>query len=378
MREDAGLLWIGRRFLGWRLAARSAAARCAARCDAQWRILQVGRITPRFRIASIVLRILFVGTGTFAQPALETLLASSHRVVGLVTQPDRGGAGKHQHAHPLKELALARGLEVFQPVNVNSDDSLAKLQQFGADLFVVAAYGQILKAPFLAIPRLGAINIHASLLPRHRGAAPINYAILAGDAETGVSIFQIEPKLDAGPVWGMASTPIGPRETAGELEDRLSVLGAELVLRVVDEIEQGTAAPLAQDSSLVTRAPKMPKAFGLVDWSRDAPFIERQVRALQPWPTAYSFLHLAGQPPLRVVLSAVDAVGSDAASAQPPGTVIEHSAGPLVVQAGAGAIAIRRLQPAGKRVMAVDEFLRGRTVPAGSRFGAETLPPDAP
>ncbi len=159
-----------------------------------------------------MLRILFVGTGTFAQPALEALLASRHEIVGLVTQPDRGGTGKHQHAHPLKELAIARGLEVFQPVNVNSDDSLARLKEFAADLFVVAAYGQILKAPFLAIPRLGAINIHASLLPRHRGAAPINYALLAGDRETGVSIFQIEPKLDAGPVWGMAATPIVPRK----------------------------------------------------------------------------------------------------------------------------------------------------------------------
>src|SRR5262249_32739593 len=150
----------------------------------------------------VVLRILFVGTGTFAQPVLEALLRSSHQVVGLVTQPDRGGAGKHQHEHPLKELAVARGVEGFQPVNGNADDSLAKLREFNADLFVVGAYGQILKAPFLAIPRLGAVNIHASLLPRHRGAAPINYAILAGDSETGVSIFQIEPKLDAGPVWG--------------------------------------------------------------------------------------------------------------------------------------------------------------------------------
>ncbi len=317
------------------------------------------------------LRILFVGTGTFAQPALEALLDSHHEIVGLVTQPDRSGAGKHQHAHPIKELAVARGLEIFQPVNVNSDDSLTRLKEFNADLFVVAAYGQILKAPFLAIPRLGAINIHASLLPRHRGAAPINYAILAGDAESGVSLFQIEPKLDAGPVWGMVSTPIGRKETAGQLEDRLSHLGSGLLLKVVDQIGQGTATPLVQDPSLVTRAPKMPKAFGSIDWSRDAAFIERQVRALQPWPTAYSFLHVEGQAPSRIVLVDVDSVGPAGASAETPGTVISDSAGPLVIQTSDGALAIRKLQPAGKRAMAIDEFLRGRNVPPGSRFGAE-------
>ncbi|OAI54226.1 hypothetical protein AYO47_00495 [Planctomyces sp. SCGC AG-212-M04] len=317
------------------------------------------------------LRILFVGTGTFAQPALEALLASSHQIVGLVTQPDRSGAGKHQHAHPLKELAVARGLEVFQPINVNSDDSLARLKDFHADLFVVAAYGQILKAPFLAIPRLGAVNIHASLLPRHRGAAPINYSILAGDTESGVSIFQIEPKLDAGPVWGMVSTPIGPKETAGELEDRLSKLGAELILKVVDGIEHGTAQPLVQDPSLVTRAPKMPKAFGLIDWSKDAAAIERQIRALQPWPTAYSFLHLEGQPPIRLVLIDADPLDSAANSAD-PGIVIQHPAAPLVVQTGSGPLAIRKLQPAGKRAMPAEDFLRGRPIPPGSRFRSET------
>jgi methionyl-tRNA formyltransferase len=326
----------------------------------------------------VPLKILFVGTGTFAQPALETLLSSNHQIVGLVTQPDRGGAGKHQHPHPLKELAVARGLEVFQPVNVNSDDSLAQLRDFHADLFVVAAYGQILKSPFLAVPRLGAINIHASLLPRHRGAAPINYAILAGDAETGVSIFQIEPGLDAGPVWGMVATPIGGKETAGELETRLSVLGAEQILKVVDDIEHGTATPQVQDVSLVTRAPKMPKAFGLVDWSRDAAFIERQVRALQPWPTAYSFLHIPGEATQRLVLvdvDAVDATGDNNPAANQSthlaGEVIAHAAGPLVIRTGDGALAVRKLQPAGKRVMAVEEFLRGRAVPVGSRFGAE-------
>jgi methionyl-tRNA formyltransferase len=317
------------------------------------------------------LKILFVGTGTFAKPALEALLASRHRVVGLVTQPDRTGAGKHRHEHPLKDFAVEHQLPVFQPENVNSDAALARLREFDADLFVVAAYGQILKAPFLAIPRLGAINIHASLLPRHRGAAPINYAILAGDRETGVSVFQIEPKLDAGPVWGMASTPIGPKETAGELEERLAMVGAELVTKVVDEIDRGTARPLAQDPALVTRAPKMPKAFGLVDWSSEAALIERQVRALQPWPTAYTFFHLSGHAPLRVVLLDVDPVDVVGNSGR-PGEILPGE--PLVVQAGDRGVAIRRLQPAGKRGMSAEEFVRGRGGMSGGRFGPESPP----
>ena len=170
----------------------------------------------------------------------------------------------------------------------------------------------------------------------------------------------------------MVSTPIGPKETAGQLEDRLSHLGSGLLLKVVDQIGQGTATPLVQDPSLVTRAPKMPKAFGLIDWSRDAAFIERQVRALQPWPTAYSFLHVEGQAPHRIVLVDVDAVAAPR-NASAAGAVITHPDGPLVVQTSDGAVAIRKLQPAGKRVMAIEEFLRGRSVPAGARFEAETL-----
>lgn len=315
------------------------------------------------------LKLLFLGTGTFALPAFQALLRSRHSVVGLVTQPDRTGPGRHNHEHPMKDAALAAGLPVFQPANVNLDDSLKRLREFQADVFVVAAYGQILKAELLAIPPRCAFNIHASLLPRHRGAAPINYAILAGDSETGVSVFRIEPKLDAGPVLGMVRTPIGAKETSGELEDRLSELSAPLIVEVVDRIEAGTAEAIFQDASLVTRAPKMPKSMGSIDWSASAATIERHIRAMQPWPMAYSFLKIADRAPVRIAILDGDAVNSTEDA--PPGTVIASAANELVVRAGEGGLAIRRLQPAGKRAQTVEEFLRGTRVPVGAELGVE-------
>jgi methionyl-tRNA formyltransferase len=317
----------------------------------------------------VALKLLFLGTGTFALPAFRELLQSKHSMLGLVTQPDRTGPGRHHHDHPMKEAALAAGFPVFQPDNVNSADSLERLRQFQADLFVVAAYGQILKAELLAIPPRGAFNIHASLLPRHRGAAPINYAILAGDVETGVSVFRIEPKLDAGPVLGMARMPIGVKETAGELEDRLSVLAAPLIVDVVNRIEAGTAEPIPQDASLVTRSPKMPKSMGAIDWSASSAAIERHIRAMQPWPVAYSFLSVPRRVPVRIALLDADPVRTT--FDVPSGTVIASGAGELVVQTGEGGLAIRRLQPAGKRAQTIEEFQRGARVPAGSVFGAE-------
>jgi methionyl-tRNA formyltransferase len=320
-------------------------------------------------VSSVVaLRILFLGTGTFAQPSFEALVRSEHQVAGLVTQPDRTGPGKHSHAHPLKEAALAAGIPVFQPVNVNLDESLEQLRGFAADLFVVAAYGQILKSSLLAIPRLGAINLHASLLPRHRGAAPINYAILAGDAETGISIFQIEPRLDAGAVLGRVRTEIGRKETAGQLEERLSVMAPSLLLNVLSKMEQGTAQALPQDASLVTRSPKMPKSFGAIDWSQPFAVIERHIRAMQPWPTAYSFLHAPGQAPLRLVVLDIEPVEVPASLRDRPAGSCMGNEGRFLVRTGDGAVDLLQLQPAGKRMMEAGEFLRGRSIGAEARL----------
>lgn len=319
------------------------------------------------------LRLVMMGTGDFAVPTLEGLYKSPHDVVGLVTQPDRTGRGHHHHVNPMKETALAHGTPVFQPEKANAAESLERLREFGADLFVVAAYGQILSVKLLSIPRLGAINLHASLLPKYRGAAPINYAILNGEAETGVTIFQIEPKLDAGPMLARISTPIGPKETAGELEARLSRLAVASTLDVLSRLEAGIVEPLTQDRSLVSLAPRMPKTMGQIDWAKSSDQIGWHIRAMQPWPKPYTFLHQTERPTLRTLILDVDAAEVPGEStATRPGTVVSVTGTELLVRTGNSAVAIRSLQPAGKRAMAVNDFLRGHAINVGDHFGPES------
>lgn len=321
----------------------------------------------------MALRLAMMGTGSFALPTFLGLCDSAHEVVGLVTQPDRTGRGHHHHTHPLKEAALDRQISVFQPAGANSPESLDRLREFQADLFVVAAYGQILSADLLDIPRLGAINVHASLLPKYRGAAPINYAILHGETETGVTIFQIEPRLDAGPMLGRVATPIGPKETAGDVEERLSELAVDLTLDVVNRLEAGTAAGLPQDRSLVSKAPRMPKQMGAIDWTQPAPVVERHLRAMQPWPKPFTFLHQPECLSLRLLILDADPSESSTGQETPPaGTVLAVDETKLLVQCGEGAIALRTLQLAGKRAMSTADFLRGHAVTIGDRFGPET------
>jgi methionyl-tRNA formyltransferase len=325
----------------------------------------------------MALRLVMMATGGFALPTFRDLLEHGYNVVGLFTQPDRTGRGHHQHVNPLKELALERGLPVFQPEKANTPEAIADLATLKPDLCVVAAYGQILSPALLAVPRLGAINLHASILPKFRGAAPIQTAILEGETETGVTIFQIEPKLDAGPMLAIDRTPIGDRETAGELESRLAVIGAELALQVVDQLANGTAEPIVQDSAQASRAPRLKKESGRIDWNRSPRQIDCQVRAFQPWPLAYSTLIIGGEKgdggsarSLRlIVLEVASAEGrSSSGSDATPGTVLTVDNKRLVVQTGAGAIEIRRLQPEGKRAMTAGEFLAGYPVRSGDRF----------
>lgn len=309
-----------------------------------------------------------MGTGTFALPTFLALYDSPHEVVGLFTQPDRSGRGHHHHPHPMKEAAVARGTPVFQPASVNTLESLEQLRSLKADLAVVAAYGQILSADLLAIPRLGAINLHASLLPKYRGAAPIQYAVIQGETETGVTIFQIEPKLDAGPILGVVSTPIGPKETAGDLEDRLAVLSVPLTLDVIQRLESGTATPVVQASAKATRAPRLKKEDGQIRWNRPSLEIDCLIRGLQPWPVAASWLLRNGHPPQRLqILSVSPADSTDAAAA--PGTVVAADGKRLVVRTGDGALRIESVRPEGKRAMDISEFLRGHPVREGDRFG---------
>jgi methionyl-tRNA formyltransferase len=235
-------------------------------------------------------------------------------------------------------------------------------------VFVVAAYGQLLSPAFLAIPRLRTINVHASVLPRWRGASPINHAIWKGDAESGVTIIEVTPGLDAGPMLAVEKTPILPTDTAATLEPRLAAMGPRLVATVLEELRLGRAVGVPQDPVLVTRSPKLRKEQGRIDWTHSAREIDCQVRGLQPWPVADTLLPRPGKPPLRIAVLEVTVLNKEL-SETPPGTVLDRGKSRLVVSTGDGLIEIRRLQAEGKRLLAAEEFLRGIPIPPGTRLG---------
>lgn len=314
------------------------------------------------------LRIVFMGTGNLALPSFLSLLDSPHQVVGLVTQPDRLGRGHHQHVNPLKVAAVERGVTVLQPESIKTAESVANLQALNADLFVVAAYGQMLSSAVLAVPPQGTINIHASLLPKYRGATPIHAAILSGDVETGVTIIEIEPKMDAGPMLGRVVTPIDSSETTGQLEQRLAALAVPLTLRVIDEIIAGTVSRELQDPAQVTRVRKLSKADGRIDWKQSAEQIARHVRGMQPWPGSFTELHQTGKPPLRLLVLTVETVAADSSEATALGTVASVADHQLIVSCGEGCLKIISLQPDGKRPMTTADFLRGRHVVLGDQL----------
>jgi len=315
------------------------------------------------------LKIVLMGTGEFAVPPFRALLNSPYEIVGVLTQPGKTGRGHHQHANPVKELAVAKAVPVFQPERVNRPEMLDTLRVLQADLFIVAAYGQILKSELLAIPRLGAFNLHGSLLPRHRGAAPVQYAIWKGDSFTGVTIFQIELSLDSGPMIGRVETPIGASETSGELMLRLADLSVPLTLEVVQNLEAGTAVFQPQDAALVTLAPKIPREAGVIDWTKSRHEIDCHIRAMQPWPKASSVLQRRDQPPLRCIIRQVAALSEDGLSPGcfVPGRVQDHQ-GRLLVGAGDGWLEILKLQPEGRKAVDGRSFVNGYPLAEGDGF----------
>lgn len=320
------------------------------------------------------LRLVYLGTSDFALPAFAALYDTPHTVAALVTQPERTGKGHHTVApSPIKQTALNHATKVLQPENVNVSEALNELRDLQADLFVVAAYGQILSPEFLTIPRLGTINIHASLLPKYRGASPVEYAVWKGEAETGVSIIRVVPALDAGAILGVVRTPILPTETAGELELRLSQLAVPVTLSVIDVLEAGTVQEIPQDPALVTVARKLKKTQGAIDWSQSAWQIDCHVRAMQPWPNAFTFVHLADRAPLRVQVKQVRECPAESATGlatgRSPGTVLRADKAGLAVQSGSGPLEIVSLQPDGKRAMSAADFLRGNAVQPGDHVG---------
>jgi methionyl-tRNA formyltransferase len=306
------------------------------------------------------MRIVFFGTPEFAVDSLRALLRERFTVAGVVTQPDKpqGRSRSTLVPPPVKVAALEAGLPVLQPTRPVGDLFLAGLRRLEPDLGVVVAYGHILRREVLDTPPRGMINVHASLLPRFRGAAPIQHAILAGDRETGISIMRMEEGLDSGPVLHRLATPISDGETAGSLTTRLAALGATALVEALSLLSGGSVKSQSQDESRVTYAPKVTREMARVDWRREAAALERQVRAFDPAPGAWTTLDGA---PVKL-FGALPAVGSGE-----PGTVVAAS-DRLVIAAGAGAIAVGEVQPAGRNRLPVADWVRGRGVAAGSRF----------
>lgn len=317
----------------------------------------------------VTLRLVFFGTPDFAATALQRLLHSRHPVVAVVTQPDRPrGRGQHLSFSPVKTLALEAGVPVLQPERLKTPESVGALAERHADLGVVAAYGKILPEAVIQAFRLGMINIHASLLPKYRGAAPVHRAVMAGERETGVSIMRVVRELDAGAVFATARRPIGPDETSQHVERGLADIGADLCVDVIEQIATGTAREVPQDDAAATYANRLTKEEGVLDWSRPARELHDQVRGLHPWPHAQTFL---GTDRILVLKSAVvNQVTADAG----PGQILKASGDDLIVAAGHGALKLLQLQPEGKRVMSAREFLAGRRAVAGQRFSAAVGP----
>lgn len=313
-------------------------------------------------------RIVFFGTPEFAVPSLAALLDGADEVVGVFCQPDRpAGRGQRLHPPPVKVLAEERGVPVAQPAKLRDGRAVELLHGWNPDVVVVAAYGRILPRDILDLPPLGCINVHASLLPKYRGAAPINWALYHGDQVTGVTVIHMTPKLDAGPCIAQAELPIEPEATAPEVEEQLSQLGARLVVEAVDRLEAGTAEPLPQDPALVSQAPRLTKQDGAVDWSRPAESIRNQIRAMEPWPRTYTYWFRPEHEPLRLILG--PAVTRPAEGSATPGQVVHADHERLVIATGKGQLELTSVQPSGKRMLPVAEFLNGYPVRVGERFG---------
>lgn len=302
------------------------------------------------------MRIVFMGTPDFAVPSLEALVQGGHQVAGVFSQPDKP-VGRHQNKlqpTPVKVCAQSHDIPVYQPTTLRDGQALATLQELSPELIVVAAYGRVLPDEILALPPKGCINVHSSLLPKYRGAAPINWAVVNGDEETGVTIMDMAHELDAGDIIAQVRTPIGPDELVGEVHDRLAALGGQLLGQVVEQIAQGTAQRTPQDPALVTYAPMLSRALCPIDWSQSAQSIHNKIRGLNPWPATST--DIFGGDGVKVFRSQV--TGRTAKGA--PGTILGGGNDGIEVLCGDGAVLrILELQAPGARRMSAGDYLRG-------------------
>jgi methionyl-tRNA formyltransferase len=308
------------------------------------------------------MRIAFAGTPAFAATALQALVGARFDIALVLTQPDRpSGRGLRELPGAVKQLAMQQGLSVEQPPSLRGDEVLARLRDSAAQVLVVAAYGLILPPTVLDLFPIGCVNIHASVLPRWRGAAPIQRAILAGDSETGISIMRMERGLDTGPVYLTRSAPILPDDTAASLHDRLAILGAACIVEALPGIAQGLLVPVAQSSDGITYADKIAKPEAAIDWARDAIEVDRQIRAFNPFPGAFSRL---GDAPVKIWRAHAVDRGQGV-----PGQILRSDADGIDVACGTGVVKITELQKAGGKRLSADQFLRGSSVLPGQRFG---------
>jgi methionyl-tRNA formyltransferase len=324
------------------------------------------------------MRLIMMGTGPFAAPTFEALYAAGHDVVALVTRPPRNVRDRYKAAESLlPPIAAQHGTPVISPEDVNSEEARGQLAAWNADLLVVCDYGQILSPETLATARLGGINLHGSLLPKYRGAAPIHWAIYHGEPETGVTVIHMTPRLDAGPCIGQNTTPIGENETTADVEARLSQLGAPLVCECIEQLAAGTTMAIPQDPAQATKARRLRKDDGEIDWNRSAKALHNQIRAFIPWPRSATWYHRRDVEPIRVMIDATSIAELPAESSRneaPAGTVLVSSGERLFVQTGSGALAIEKIQPVGKRQISAGEFLRGYRVQPGDRLGEVARP----
>lgn len=309
------------------------------------------------------MRIVFMGTPDFAVPTLQTLIESGHQVIGVVTQPDKakGRSGKLVPT-PVKETAMAADIPVFQPNKVKDEVFLHLLRKLNPDVIVVVAFGQILPKEVLELPQYGCLNVHASLLPKLRGAAPIQWSVIEGDDESGVTIMQMDEGLDTGDILMVERYHLDPKETGGSLFDKLSELGGPLILKVLEQAENGRLRPVPQKEEEHTYAKMLNKALGNMDFQKTAVELERLIRGLNPWPSAYTYIN--GK-----MLKIWEAQVTDGMNGEEPGTIIEVTRESFTIQTGDGGLKILSLQLEGKKRMDVEAFLRGFSMEKGSKLG---------